>query len=234
MEIPPEFDEAFLDWFRELTERTWAEQPTPTLEGFQAARCGGTGFQQGTRWSGLSEAEIEAIERRLSLRFPPDYRLFLRRLHSTDRPMVSVGFVDGNRMVLTPSWSITNWRIEENPIQKGLGWIADGFAFDVEMNGLWKPVWGARPEPEAARRQRVAEVLAAAPRLIPVHGHRYLVAEPCRAGNPVLSIHQSDICPYGVDLRAHLIADFARWPDADFESGYEAALGIQFWGEFVS
>jgi hypothetical protein len=49
----------------------------------------------------------------------------------------------------------------------------------------------------------------AAPQLIPVIGHRYLLAEPCAAGNPVLSVYQSDLVVYGEDLRDFLLHDLA-------------------------
>lgn len=206
----------------------------PTLEQFESEGCAYSDFQQGTRWSGgLAEAEIEEIEHRLTLQFPPDYRLFLRYLHSTDRPMVKARFIDDMHMVLEPDWALTNWQVDKDPIQTGLGWLLDGFVFDVEMAGLWKQAWGLRPATKDARRRRVAEVLAAAPRLIPIYGHRYLVGEPCQARNPVLSIIQSDVVAYGADLRQYLIADFGNGRLGDFDSGYEAARKIPFWGEFV-
>lgn len=40
METPAAFDEAFLDWFRDETEREWAETETPTLEYFAARGVG--------------------------------------------------------------------------------------------------------------------------------------------------------------------------------------------------
>lgn len=43
--------------------------------------------------------------------------------------------------------------------------------------------------------------------LIPVCGHRYLPAEPCSAGNPVLSVYQMDIIVYGRDLAAYFAAE---------------------------
>jgi hypothetical protein len=71
--------------------------------------------------------------------------------------------------------------------------------------------------------------------LIPIYGHRYLVGEPCCAGNPVLSVHQSDIIVYGRDLREYLLREFAadlggralrddRFPVGD----------LPFWGAFCT
>jgi hypothetical protein len=46
-------------------------------------------------------------------------------------------------------------------------------------------------------------------RLIPIIGHRYLLAEPATAGYPVLSVYQSDIIVYGADLHDYLVFEFA-------------------------
>jgi hypothetical protein len=117
--------------------------------------------------------------------------------------------------------------------------------FDVEHNDLWRPSWGPKPETLEARKARVRELVAAAPRLIPVFAHRYLLAEPCTAGNPVFSVYQSDIVVYGADLRDYLIFEFAdllglearalekEWAArinerfADFEA-------IPFWGDLLA
>lgn len=147
--------------------------------------------------------------------------------------MVSAGYGDEDRIELEPWWGFTNWRIDSDPIRSGLDWILEGFAFDVEQNGLWKPAWGPRAEAEEARRRRLAEVLGAAPRLVPVYGNHFLVGEPCRAGNPVLLIHQSQIYAYGADLRAHLIERHAKGVSVPFDNGREAARRVPFWGEFV-
>ena len=48
----------------------------------------------------------------------------------------------------------------------------------------------------------------AAPKLVPIIGHRYLLAEPCKAGNPILSIYQSDIIIYGVTLHNYFLTEF--------------------------
>jgi hypothetical protein len=62
------------------------------------------------------------------------------------------------------------------------------------------------------RRQR-AIPLAAAPKLIPVFLHRMMPDEPRKAGNPVFSVHQTDIIYYGHDLPDYLRQEFqvARW-----------------------
>ncbi|MFZ5439189.1 MAG: hypothetical protein ACOZQL_04230 [Myxococcota bacterium] len=61
---------------------------------------------------------------------------------------------------------------------------------------------------EALSRART--LLAHAPKLVPVFGHRFLVTEPLRAGNPVLSVYQSDIIVYGNSLADDLAHEFGQ------------------------
>ena len=53
-----------------------------------------------------------------------------------------------------------------------------------------------------------SEGVKAAPRLIPVFGHRMMPAEPHQTENPVFSIHQADIICYGFDLADYLRREF--------------------------
>ena len=113
-------------------------------------------------------------------------------------------------------------------IQDQLAWPADGMCFDIEHNAFWLPAWGPKPDSleEAAARARHA--VRVAPFLIPICGHRYLPAEPCESGNPVFSVHQTDIIYYGLDLPSYLLAEFdAPNPFAVPDSPRE----IEFWSE---
>jgi hypothetical protein len=101
--------------------------------------------------------------------------------------------------------------------------------------------WGAKPDTLEAQKVRVRELVNAAPKLIPVFEHCYLLAEPYKAGNPVLSIYQSDIDVYGVDLHDYFLADFGMLTGVkSFGSSqltpvnFEAHQMIPFWGEFLS
>jgi hypothetical protein len=53
--------------------------------------------------------------------------------------------------------------------------------------------------------------VADAPVLIPVCSHRYLPASPPQAGNPVFSVHQSDIIYYGANLLDYLQNEFGYY-----------------------
>lgn len=249
--VPVEFGEAFLDWFRERTESVWSTYPTPTLERFEQRRMLGCDWQPGTRWlGGLAEEQLAAIERAWALRFPPDYRLFLQRLHAVDRPMRCTRWYRSpaggpSQLTLVDGPAFYNWLTDEAFLRSALEDVVSGLQFDVEQNGLWLPQWGERQATEEARAQRVRELVAAAPHLIPVYDHRYLLAEPCQAGNPVFSIVQSDIIVYGADLRTYLFSECAdllgidkhevrNEADNRMRASFESYATIPFWGDLYS
>ena len=136
--------------------------------------------------AGYTAAELDDAQARFALRFPPDLVALLR----DRRP------AEGH-----------DWTGPEEPIRRRLSWPLEGLLFDVE-NGVWHRQWGERPPRAEARADVVRNLVAAAPRLIPILGHRYLPAEPCEAGNPVLSVYQSDIISYGRDLEDYLAHEF--------------------------
>jgi hypothetical protein len=237
--IPQHFDEAFLSWFQERTEETWQRYKTKTFEDFVAGGVGGRDWQRGTRWlGGPSEQEIATIEHRYDVRFPPDYRLFLRVLHTVDRPCVGAGYA-GASMIPVTAPSFYNWQMDTE-IRAAYEWLFEGLFFDVQHSNLWPQSWGIKPAIAEAQKARLRELLHAAPRLIPVFGHRYLLAEPCVAGNPVLSIYQSDIIIYGNDLHSYFLAEFGSLIEAIGSKSprtpeqWEAYQAIPFWGEFLS
>eukprot|EP00971_Amphidinium_carterae_P063368 1254099-Amphidinium_carterae.1 len=69
--------------------------------------------------------------------------------------------------------------------------------------------------------------LQSCPRLIPSYKDRCMASEPCEAGQPVLSIHQSEIIRYGTDLAAFLAAQFHIEPVR--EALDTPAVIIPFW-----
>ncbi len=237
--IPDGFDEAFLKWFREETERAWAKYNTLTFDHYVACGGGGGGgaggdWQQGTRWlGGLSDSEINAIEQRWLWKFPPDYRLFLRYLHTTDRPQVGAAF-SGKRLKPVFWPGVWNWQRDQETIQRAIERFFEGLVLDVERNNVWLPVWGVKPQSPKGREEQLRALVATAPRLIPVAYDTFLLAEPHRAGNPVLSVHQSEIIICATDLRSFLLGTLYSL------IGVSVALpmqydpsGIPFWGEWI-
>jgi hypothetical protein len=157
---------------------------------------------------GLTEAEVSAVESRYGFRFPPDLRGFLQ----TALPR-------GPRF---PDWRSG----DEAAIRAWLDIPRQGVLFDIEHNSFWCANWGPRPDSVPEALARGEELLSAAPRLIPIYGNRMMPDEPHLPGNPVFSVHQTDIIHYGFDLADYLRHEFdlsgrEPWP--------EKVRPIRFW-----
>lgn len=155
---------------------------------------------------GYSAAELAAAQERHGLRFPPDLEALLRER----RPF--------------GGW---DWRIDDAGIRAALAAPLEGLLYDLEHNDLWWPEWGERPATAAERAEVLHAVARAAPRLIPLIGHRYLPETPHAAGNPVFSVMQSDVIHYGVDLADY----FEREAGRPYRRGPHRH--IRFWSDLV-
>jgi len=179
--------------------------------------------------SGLADDEVEAVQGRFGFRFPPDLRAFLQ----TALP-IQISARSGND-------AFPNWR-DESPARTRarLHWPFEGIAFDIEQNAFWWKEWGPRParleDALAVARRHVNE----APMLIPVCSHRYVAADPPSAGNPVMSVYQTDIIFYGTDLWDYFRNEFnpqaEQWQHCRgmSEADYWAAhRRVRFWTDLV-
>jgi hypothetical protein len=139
---------------------------------------------------GLTDDEVRGVELRYGFRFPPDLREFLQ----AGLP-ISDGFPD--------------WRNgSPQDLQQWLDTPLDGILFDVQHNGFWLPEWGQRPVESDEAAVVVRQLVKDAPTLIPVCQHRMIPDRPHLAGNPVFSVHQTDIIYYGCDLRDYFLHEF--------------------------
>jgi hypothetical protein len=159
---------------------------------------------------GLSEAELARAEQWLGAAFAPDHRAFLREVLPHGHGWPDWRYIDAR---VTYDWCA------DAPVQ--------GLLFDVQHSGFWHPSWGARPEAARAALDLARTRLADVPRLIPVHGHRYLPAAPVPPGHPVLSLHQTDLILYGTDLEDYLHREFAS--DWSGEPVAAAEITVPFW-----
>lgn len=138
---------------------------------------------------GLSDDEVDRVERLFSFELPPDLRAFLQ-----------AGLPTGD--------GFPDWRsIDVEKMKERLKWPEDGIIFDVRQNNYWLPAWGPKPASVEERVRIVVDLVAAAPVLIPVFSHRVIPAGPV-AGNPVFSVHQTDIIVYGDSLEEYWINEF--------------------------
>ena len=158
--------------------------------------------------TGLTDAEVAAIESRYGFRFPPDLCAFLQT-------------------ALPKGQQFPDWRSgDESTLRGWLDIPRRGVLFDIESNGFWLEVWGPRPALIGDALRRGEELLSAAPVLIPIYGHRMMPDEPHLSGNPVFSVVQTDIIYYGFDLADYLRHEFhlpgrEPWP--------EKVRPIRFW-----
>lgn len=203
-------------------------------------------WRTGTRWqTGLDEPRIDALEGHWGLKFPTDCRRFLSILNAPDRGRYCVGWNDDPPYDLreeddAPSYF--DWRNDDEAIIDALNWPLEGLLFDVEENSLWPDSWGERPGEVTDVHNKVARLVATAPKLIPITGHRYLLANSLEAGNPVLSVWGSDIICYGSNLRNFLLLEFSPLLGLDHDEVAEGAnagmtqekiAAIPFWGELM-
>lgn len=157
---------------------------------------------------GLTDEEIAEVEKKYDFRFPPDLRDFLQT-------------------ALPTGFSFPDWRSgDEVRISNMLDWPLHGIIFDVEHNNFWLSEWGVRPARIEDARTIVEEYVRQAPRLIPINGHRMIPDRPHRAGNPILSVYQTDIIYYGFDLDDYFRNEFTlpgrrSWPSE--------IAAIEFW-----
>ena len=162
---------------------------------------------------GLTEAETREAEYRFGFRFPLDLRALLQ-----------IGLPVGDRF---PDWRDG----DQERLRESLDWPLEGMQFDIRDNAFWLAEWGPRPESLDEAFQITAQAVANAPRLVPVYGHRYIPAEPPRAGNPVFSVYQTDIIIYRSDLLSYFAAEFrgvATWHTPPMDP-----RPIRFWSELV-
>jgi hypothetical protein len=141
--------------------------------------------------AGLSVGELDAVEARFNIQFPPDLRAFLQ---------VALPYGD----------KFPNWRSDdESSLRRRLQWPEDGIAFNVEHDRIWLSAWGQPPLDSEALVDAARRLVQQAPRLVPIYGHRFIPPEPLSAGNPIFSVYGTDIIVYGTDLWDYLQKEFA-------------------------
>lgn len=179
---------------------------------------------------GLTDQELDGLERKFDFRFPPDLRAFL-----------SLGLPVDTRLSKPPGrlsgW--VNWRREsEAEIRERLNHPYEAICFGVN-NGVWLKTWGGPPLALEDRVKRITELMNEAPRLIPIYGHRYIPDRPHEEGNPIFSVTHTDIIHFGLDLENYLEKEFWYRFGISFETVTQTsflkkpAKAIEFWAEIV-
>jgi hypothetical protein len=164
---------------------------------------------------GMTDREIADVEKRFGFQFPPDLRAFLQ--HALP---ISKGWMD--------------WRhASEGTLRERLDWPYEGICFDVAHNVFWLPEWGARPSVDEEAFAIVKQALRRAPTLVPIASHRYIPDRPYLGGNPVFSVHQTDIIYYGCDLQEYLENEYSFYFGRSGYSMREPVRDIEFWSRLV-
>jgi hypothetical protein len=158
-----------------------------------------------------TEVELDAAQARFGFLFPPDLRALLLE----------------HRLSGALDWTLDHDRLAER-----FAWPYEGLLFDVENNGLWRAEWGSLPDDATERAAVLRRVVDAAPKLIPVLGHRYIPETPHETDNPVFSVYQSDIVVYGVNLAHYLHEEFHRGEDFA-HADLPRLRTIPFWSEML-
>jgi hypothetical protein len=163
---------------------------------------------------GLSSQQIVSIDAQLGFRLPDDFAYLFQNLQDPGG-------------VLFPWFEFDKRRFDES-----IKWVLRGIEFDIENNQLWLARWGKKPEALSAALDIVRQDFATWPRLLPIYAHRFLAAQPCRSGNPIFSIMQTDIIYYGADLPRYLLNEFV---DHDYALHTQAQpiRRIEVWSDFA-
>ncbi len=181
--VPERFGVEFLEWLREATELAWDrldETVGPEL---------GPRWRAGTRWTGgLDDVSIAQVERRYRVRFPPEHRLFLQTLHSTTPGRRGYRYGHHDHPVAYEAQGFYDWSRDETSIRAAKSEVKNTMRLlPFDDDEPWQTRWIAS-EPK--------------PSLIPILGHRYVVADDSQW---VLSIMDEDAMIYGVGLRDYLL-----------------------------
>ncbi|MDP2924143.1 MAG: hypothetical protein Q8O30_10570 [Candidatus Omnitrophota bacterium] len=236
--IPEGFNVAFIQWFKKKTEDAWHEGVKKDFILKKMVRM--QPWERKLRWVGnVSENCIKKIEKKWKLKFPADYRLFLKELFILNEPRHAIVYNKHNKAAIKKIPMFNNWLKDTKTIRHFQSQLFDGLWFDIRNNGLWLKGWGSKPQKAENQRRRLKKLLKKAPRLIPIYQHRYLLIEPNKVNNPVFSIWQSDIIVYGPTLKTYLLSEFKNILNVDdqkvwfseFKKQRKFIESIPFWGE---
>jgi hypothetical protein len=177
---------------------------------------------------GLTDEELARIEREFGFEFADDHRAFLAAgLPVNTRPEPLRPGVSYTRSEPWPDWR----NGDRGKLRDLLNWPAEGVLFDVEYANFWYGGWGPRPTDVASALAAATRMLAAVPTMVPVCGHRYLPAGRGTFGHPVLSMWQTDIIYYGLDLADYVDREFG--PGSPVKGSWAPQATVEFWKDLL-
>ncbi|WP_298517035.1 hypothetical protein [uncultured Kordia sp.] len=207
LHIPEDYTE-FLYWVKETTEAFWAKNPETSEDDFVCED-----WAYGAKWIGMTESEIEQTERKFNIKFTSEHKEFLRILHTIDRKEVYTYEDDETGEIEHREYPFFyNWLQDTKDIEQYLKWPYETIFQDVVgANKVWLKSWGTiRPKSNEVKEKIFSEWFEKIPKLIPIHGHRFVVSDHTKVQNPVLSMYGSDIIVYGWNMRHYLLSELER------------------------
>ena len=175
----------FLPEFKRRTEEHWRQHSiNPNIYGFQ--------FQTGTCWNaGLSDEQILAYENAVCIRFPSDFKAFLRAMNGSDLPTLNVYGSSGE------------------PLREWIGVYS--FPRDIAHVQLLISEVNADREKLVATLADQGFILAVTAALMPIYSHRFVVCDDDPKSSVVLSIADpEDAIVYGNSLHEYLEVEFLK------------------------
>lgn len=173
---------------------------------------------------GLTDTEFARIEHEYGFKFADDHRAFL----AAGLP-VNVPPEEGQ------TWSRPwpEWRGGDlDSLRRQLDWPVEGVLLDVEHNRFWYQSWGERPADGTAAWEAARHHLMKAPALVPIYAHRYLPAGRGNFGHPVLSMWQSDVIYYGLDLVDYMHQEFDE-ARGEVDDRWNPRATVSFWQDLL-
>lgn len=178
---------------------------------------------------GLTDVEFDRIEREFGFEFADDHRAFL----AVGLP-VSVLFVDPPGVISAWREPWPDWRGgDRDKLRARLAGPVEGVLFDVEHNAFWSEEWGLRPEVRTEALTIARAALADVPALVPVFGHRFLPSGRGSLGHPILSVHQTDLIYYGLDLPDWVSQEFGGPGLQRSDDGWNPQATARFWSDLL-
>lgn len=161
--------------------------------------------------SWLSDSQIAEIEWTLQISFPREYKTLLSKF--------------------VPIWQrFIDWADRNNSkVYNMLNWLFEGILFDVENNGFRYKDWWDKPEDVNIKIDKAKYMLKLVKPLIPIYWHRYLWQIDWW---PVISVHQTDIIYYWVDLEDYIDNEFGAKKGVKDHGLIKSE--IPFWSSLVS
>ncbi|WP_017811920.1 hypothetical protein [Paenibacillus shenyangensis] len=165
---------------------------------------------------GLSDKEVSQIESIYNIQFPPDLQELLQYMLPIGRSF--------------PIWrDFSKSTIAD--IRRQLDAPLEGILFDIEHNQFWHHSWGTRPNNLKEAQKIACQEYLKVPPLIPVYGHRYIPSTPAEVGNPVLSVHQTDIIYYGSNLEEYFKIEYRLKAQSELDDA--KIKYITFWSQLI-